>query len=60
MKKIKGLLGLLILGVGLFAIIYLRFSNPHMTETELFMAHWFDFLVACALLVYGSHIYLEA
>lgn len=52
MKKIKGLLGLLILGVGCFTIIYLCF---HVTHTE-FLAN----LAAFALIVYGSHIYLEA
>lgn len=53
MKIFKRLIGVLILVVGAAAILYLRFSNPEMTETQLFVNHWFNFLVAAVCVVYG-------
>jgi hypothetical protein len=49
----KNFLGISISVIGAVAILYLRFSNPEMTETQLFINHWFDFLVAAVCLVYG-------
>lgn len=49
----KFFIGLSISAIGAIAILYLRFSNPEMTETQLFINYWFDFLVAAVCLVYG-------
>ncbi len=49
----RRILGLSISAIGAFAILYLRFSNSAMTETQLIMNYWFEFLVAAILLVLG-------
>ena len=57
-KTTETWIGLPIAIIGAGAIIYLRFSNPEMTETQLFINHWFDFIVATACLAYGVSLYL--
>ena len=47
------IIGLFIILIGLYAIIFMRFSNPQMTETQLFISQWFNYLVACGLVFYG-------
>ena len=54
MKKFLGL-SIAVFGAG--AIVYLRLTNPEMTETQLFINHWFDFMVVTACLVYGARLF---
>ena len=58
-SKMKKFIGLSILGIGCFAVLYLRFSNPEMTETQLFINHWFDFLVSVICVFYGTSLLSE-
>jgi len=53
MNKIKKALSLGVILIGLAAIIYIRFSNPDMTETQLLIKYWFEFLVAVVLVIFG-------
>lgn len=55
-RKIKHAVGLVLILVGFVALLMIRFTNPDMTETRLFIEYWYDWIAIIAVMLGGASL----
>ncbi len=53
MKKLNLIIGILLLVLGIALSLAIRFTHISETETQLFLNHWVEWLVATVLIIVG-------
>jgi hypothetical protein len=57
-KKVNLIYGFIILGL-LAWVIFRRFANPGLTETQLFLSYWYEWLILLILWIIGLFWYIH-
>lgn len=55
-RKMKHALGLALILIGFVALLMIRFTNPDMTETRLFMEYWYAWITIIAVMFGGASL----
>ena len=55
-KKKLSIVGWLLVGIGIFWMVYLQFANPDMTGVRLLLTYWKQYLAIVVLVVSGMSV----